>query len=366
MEGIKRSEIGVGRLRLGGGRLIREVVQGDDAVHGEFAGGEDVEGLKLADLGSETFAADAADLVVAAVGAAADDEFFVDDNLPGVGEKGVGIAGVQLFHELGGGGGVTFEVVTPALDGGGHEGAEGGGVGAGPRLVGDERGVGVKTGVPSVEKFRGLGATGEDMKGFGDVEALLDEALVGDEVGDGEVLGDDIKIDAVFVTQVREEGPLGAGHDSFAVEGLEGVHGVVGVEHEDGRVVLEDGADVDNRQALGDGAEGISAIGLAHVSLGGGELLHNEGVGAAGDEFDVEAGGGEAAGGLSLEEAAVFGFGNPIELHDDFGERAGTGGSVGRGGGRRGAGAASGEGDEQQGGEEGARGENHGEGLSGT
>lgn len=320
----------------------------------------------MADLGGETFAADAADLVVTAVGAAADDKFFVDNHLPGEGEKGVGVAGVQLFHELVGGGGVGFQVVAPALDSGGHESAEGGGVSAGPGLVGDEDSVGVKTGVPSVEEFGWLGAAGEDVERLGDVEALLDEVPVGDEVGDGEILGDGIKIDAVLVTQVREEGPLGAGHDRFAVEGLEGVHGVVRVKHEDGRVVLEDGADVDNRQALGDGEKSIGAIGLADVGLGGGELLHDEGVGAAGDEFDVKAGGGEAAGGLGLEETAVLGFGDPVELHDDFGERAGTGGSVGRGGGCRGARAAGGEGDEQQGGEEGVRGEDHGRGLSGT
>ena len=98
---------------------------------------------------------------------------------------------------------------------------------------------------------------------------------------------------------------------------------------------MENGGDVEQRQADGDFLENIGAVALAELRLVGGDFLGDESVGSAGDDRDVEALGREEAAGLRLINAAVLGLGDPIELERDFGERffgcGGRGGGAGYG-----------------------------------
>lgn len=307
----------------------RQVGGGHDVVGGELAGGEEAEGFELADLVGEALGGDLADLAGVG-GIAADDEAGFDDHAAGEGEEFVGVGGVGGLDEGVGGGGVVVEVGVPAADVGVEEAAEGVGVLVGPVAVGDEDGVGVEAGVPGEEVTGFFGSALHDVVGFGDGVALLDEVGVGDEVGDGEVERDDVEGDVVFALDEVEERPAGAGHDGAAVEVGEVAHGAVGVEEEGGRVVLENGGDVEEGEVAGDGGEGGGAVGLGEVGAAGGELGEDGGAGAAGDEFDLEAGFVKVAEGEGLVEAAVLGFGEPVELdHDAGGAVAGLGG-VGR------------------------------------
>ena len=95
------------------------------------------------------------------------------------------------------------------------------------------------------------------------------------------------------------------------------------MQHQYGGVVLEDRTDVDNRQFLGDGQQRVGAVCLTDLGLPGGEFLHDERVGAAWDQGDVESRRLEQPGRLRLEQTAVFRFGDPIQLHDDFGRLTG-------------------------------------------
>jgi len=90
------------------------------------------------------------------------------------------------------------------------------------------------------------------------------------------------------------------------------------VQHQHGRVVLEDGGDLDHRHVLRDGEERVGAVALAELGLAGGDLLHDKRVGSAGDDLDVETGGFEETLGLRLIETAMLGLGDPVELDDDF------------------------------------------------
>jgi len=119
---------------------------------------------------------------------------------------------------------------------------------------------------------------------------------------------------------------------------------LVGLTRRPRGIVLENGGDGENGQAGGDFLEDVGRVALAELGLIGGDLLGDEGVGAAGDDGDVEALGGEEAAGGGLVDAAVLGLGDPIELDGEF-----EGGLFGVGGG--GVGGA-GDGKERGGGED--------------
>ncbi len=324
---------------------LRQVVSGHRLIDGDFALRENREVFELVNLGLETFAGDAAGVGGTAFGAATGDELFVDDHLAREEHELVGVVRVGLFHERVGRGRVVGEVVVPAFDVGLHEGAGFGGVGGEPGFVGDHHGIGVEPGVPSVEESGHLAARFDDVVRLGDVVALLDQVGVGDEVGDRVVLGNQLKIDAVFLFEIREEGPFGTGHESLAVEVLEAGDGIAVVQHEHGRIVLEHGGDLRDGDVLGDGEERVGAVTLADLRLSGGELLHDEGIGTALNDLHVEAGVFEKSLGLRLIKTAVLGFGDPVELDDDLRRGRGGRGGGGIGCGVRGFFSAGGKGD---------------------
>ena len=228
-----------------------------------------------------------------------------------------------------GGGGIAFEVVAPALYVGPHERAEGIRIFAGKFAIGEKDRVSAEAGVPR-GKEAGFGAAGFfDEVGLRDKIALLDRLFVAEEGGDRKTLRDHVHGDAVFLFQEGQKRPLGAGDDGFALEVFEAANGAGRVDEQAGRVVLEDGGDGEQGQADGDFLEDVGAVALAELRLVGGDFLGDEGVGSARDNRDVEALGREEAADLGLINAAVLGFGDPVQLQGDFRER------FLRGGGRR-------------------------------
>ena len=105
------------------------------------------------------------------------------------------------------------------------------------------------------------------------------------------------------------------GDDGASLEILEAADGAFGVDEQAGRIVLEHGGDLDDGQALGLLEEGVGAVGLADVGLSGGDFGHDEGVGSARDESDVEPFLAEEPASEGLVETAVLRLGDPVELH---------------------------------------------------
>ena len=215
---------------------------------------------------------------------------------------------------------VALQVVVPAADVGGKKDAGRLGVLFHPWPIGCEHRVGVEPSVPGIQELRWLRSAAHDVEGLGDVVALLDEIPVSNEVGDGEVLWDQLEINPVLFFQIRNEGPLRSGHDRLSVEILETGNGVVRMEHQHGGIILENRPDVDHGQPLRDREEDVGAILLGDVRLSGGDLLEGKRVGAAREEHHVESGFPEKSPGLSLVETPVLGFRDPVELNRDAGE----------------------------------------------
>ena len=194
--------LGAGRAKEGflerqARSTLRQVVRRHDLIDGYFASGKDLEFLELVDLGLEALATDASDLGGAAV-LAADDELLVDDHLAREHHKLIGVVRVHLLHECVCRRRIAFKVILPAPDVGAQKGPNLLRVLAGPGLVGDEHGIGIKASVPRVEVLGGLGSALGDKVGLRDVVALLDEVLVRDKVRDRKVEGDELKIDALL------------------------------------------------------------------------------------------------------------------------------------------------------------------------
>jgi hypothetical protein len=104
---------------------------------------------------------------------------------------------------------------------------------------------------------------------------------------------------------------------------------------DDLRVLLEDRGDVDDRDFLGRGVEGLQEV-AAHVELDavGQQERAVVDLRAAGDDLDVEAAFGVGAVGDRLVEAAMFGLGEPVGAEGDLcqvGVGVGAGGRERRG-----------------------------------
>jgi hypothetical protein len=105
------------------------------------------------------------------------------------------------------------------------------------------------------------------------------------------------------------------------VEKLLPAVGDAGMGEDDLRVLLEDRGDVDDRDFLGRGVEGLQQV-AAHVELDavGQQERAVVDLRAAGDDLDVEAAFGVGAVGDRLVEAAMFGLGEPVGAEGDLGQ----------------------------------------------
>ena len=176
--------------------------------------------------------------------------------------------------------------------------------------------VGIKPGVPQGKDLRlhaGLG----DIERFIGEQALLDEAGIVEEAFDAEIVRHDVQPDPVSRLQPADPCQSGDRHHLPAVQFLEALDGIRGMQEQRLGIVLQGGHDHGHRDFPT--AQGVDGVGPVHGEMGPPleHLLGRHGVGSPRKDFHRKPLLLVETPRQGLVETTVLRLGEPVRLQDN-------------------------------------------------